>query len=262
MKKLTQIVSLLSITSLLALLPPNALTASAEEPTTFSIAYVEDKDEWHYQEGAEFDPDEAHYNVDEIGDDIRNGDLVVVYGNNKNSCSIEIPVYLSNLTIMGAEQYVVVSTNGVTDFFAIMGSVAAVNGDIQNAYLYDNARVTFNNNVGTLDISADIDSLSYAYCAGTVGHAIGHYENDVHYEVYNVAAGKFEAEEAKLKTDAQYYSTTPGGSSSGGSNSGSTGGNSASEYDDVPKTGEFPTALLLLGIAVVCFAGSYTLKRA
>ena len=204
--------------------------------------------------------------------------MLVIYGNEEHSGSFDIPVSLSNLTILGAQAYVVVTTNGVTDFYASYNSIASVAGNIQNAYVYDHAQVTFNGNIGYLEVNAHPDSYALATCTGTVGHVLGHYDGTVYYDVYNVAAGKLEIEEMTLETEAKYYSTTPGAAPAASSqtttapnastantttntapstNSQST----ADEYDDVPKTGESPVIFWLLGIAVASLAGSRALKR-
>lgn len=282
MKKFTKFMSLLTASALLVLLPTsNTLTASADA-TTYSIAYVEENGEWRYQENSDFDLGKSHHDADDIGSEIKDGDLLVIYGNADHSGSFDIPVSLSNLTILGAQEYVVVSTNGITDFYGSYDSIAAVAGNIQNAYLYDNTQVTFNGNVGNLDINAHPDSYALATCTGTVGHVIGHYDGTVYYDVYNVAAGKLEIEEMTLETEAQYYSTTPDASpaaatqpapapSASTSNtatdatsnaaSTTTPQAAADEYDDVPKTGESPIVFWLLGIAIVSLAGSLALKR-
>lgn len=270
--------SLLTVSALLVLMPTsNALTASAAG-TTYSIAYVEDKGEWRYQENSDFDEDKSHHDADDIASEIRDGDLLVIYGNTDHSGSFDIPVSLSNLTILGAQAYVVVTTNGVTDFYASYNSIASVAGNIQNAYVYDHAQVTFNGNIGYLEVNAHPDSYALATCTGTVGHVLGHYDGTVYYDVYNVAAGKLEIEEMTLETEAQYYSTTPGAAPATtqetASQSNTTSGNTSTsssastsqadsdEYDDVPKTGESPVVFWLLGIAVASFAGSRALKKA
>lgn len=273
MKKHTKIMSLLTLAAMLVLIPgANTLTVSADAPTTYNITYIDDKGEWRYTDEEDFD-EGSHHSLSHIEDDIKDGDIVVIYGNDSVPGHFDFPVHLSNLTIMGAEEYVIVTTRGVTDFFALQESVAAVNGDIQNAYLYQDSRVTFNNNVNYLEVNADFDSDIETDCKGTVGHFLWHFEGSVRYDIYNVASGRLEVDE-ELKTNSEFYSTTPGATATAPAAAENTPAPAdtpaqntttppaSNEYDDVPKTGEAPVSLVLLGVAVVCLAGSRALKRA
>ena len=270
MKKITRIISLLTLTAMLALIPDEAaLTADASTPTTYSIAYVAEKGEWRYQKGSDFDFDASSRDADDIGESVENGDNIVIWGDAEHADTFKIPAYINNLTVLNASNYVVVYTNGINEFHACMNSIVAVNGDIQNAYVYDNSRVTFNNSIGTLHVNATYDeSFASATCGGSVGRVTAYYGNEVFYDVYNVAWGKLDIVDVSLKTEAQYYSTTPTAvpavapAPAPAAPAQPAAPAASNDYDDVPKTGESFSILLLLGIAVASLAGGLALKKA
>lgn len=260
MKKLTKIVSLLFAVAICVLLPDAAaLTASAEEPVTYYVKYLADNNEWRFQLGSAWNDQGYHRELYYLNQDIKDGDIVVVDGN--SSSVLEIPVHLSNLTFyMGTSA--VVTAKSIDECFVLRDCVCAINGDTSVAYVYDSARCTFNNNVGTLNVLNDAtrnDSLlrSTVTVGGTVDHLIGHDGAKLHYELYSFAAGKLVVENGDVKTDTSLYSTTaPAAGSTQNTSS------SADEYDDVPKTGDSTLIFWLLGISAICFAGRYSLKKA
>ena len=267
-KKLTKITTVLTAAAMLTAFPGfSTLKASAEEPETYSIAYVEDRDEWRWQEGSPYNEDKSGSDIYYLKDHIQNGDALVIYGTPDESITVEVPVHLSSLTLVSTSGTAVVHTNGIDEAFVLADSVAAINGNVKNAYMYDNARATFNNNIESLEVNAPDGVYSVVTCGGTVGHAKGYYEDNVFYDIYNVAAGKLSIETIEVKTDAQFYSTTPSAAAPQSSAPAQTGsssqtGSSAGDYDDVPKTGEPNTIVVLLGIAALCFMGSRAFKRA
>ena len=115
---------------------------------------------------------------------------------------------------------------------------------------------------------------------GTVNHLIAKDNRDqsVFYEAYSFAAGKLAIEDGSLKTEAKYYSTTapaPAAAPAAAeaapaateqptqttAPAQATQNSTSSEYDNVPKTGENSAMFWLLGAAVVCMAGGYTIRR-
>jgi hypothetical protein len=110
---------------------------------------------------------------------------------------------------------------------------------------------------------------------GTVNHLIAKDNRDqsVFYEAYSFAAGKLAIEDGSLKTEAKYYSTTAPAAAAEAAPAATeqptqttapaqaTQNSTSSEYDNVPKTGENSAMFWLLGAAVVCMAGGYTIRR-
>lgn len=280
MKRLRKFVSLLAAVAVCVLLPGvNALTASAEEegPVTYYVKFVEGNSEWRYQLGSAWNDNAGHRELYYLLQDIRDGDLVVVEGN--SALNLNLPVRLSNLTINHAAT-VAISAKSIDDCYVLRDSAAAINGDVTNAYVYENARCTFNNNVGTLQVLDSSGLHATVTCAGTVDHLIGKDNLQTYYDYYSFAEGKLDIKDGPVKTDAAYYSTTaPAEASQTQATQNETSQaeavqeqapqadttpaeTSSNEYDDVPKTGESNLIFWLLGISALCFAGSCYLKKA
>mgnify|MGYP006976103130 CR=1 FL=1 len=264
MKKLKKFVALVTAVAICALLPGlGTLTVKAAEPVTY---YVKDtSDGWRYQVGSTWKTDNNGRELYYMNQDIKDGDLVVVEGTGMASKILDIPVALSNLTILHANT-VVVNAKSIEDCFVLKDSIAAINGDVNNAYVYNNARCTFNNNVNTLKITDDSGLHAYISVGGTVNHVTGSDPNQTFYDLYSFAAGKLSIEDGKIKTDAAYYSTTapaateqPAAAPAPAQTANTT---SDDEYDDVPKTGDSSLIFWLLGISALGFAGSAYLKKA
>ncbi len=265
MKKFRKIISLLAVAALLVTFPMvNTMTVSAREPMTFYIGFNPTEDSWRWQSETDgYDLTEPDSSLDDLNDYVRSGDIIVVFGGGE-TCGLEFNVdtYLSNVTLLNVHSIALVGAEGIGEFYALMDSVCAVNSDVANGYVYDSSHVTFNKNVSNLEIICPPDQLSVVSCAGTVAHAKRHYDDSVLYEVYNVAAGKFVSVNADLETDPQYYTTTPSGTPAASATAPSGTSGSASDYDEVPKTGESNMIFLLLGISAISFLGSRKLKRA
>ncbi len=271
MKGFKKFASLLAAAALLAVLPGgSALTASAQSPTTYCVFYDSDDDAWYYQK------DTSTYNNQieqkesfQLKDVIQEGDIVVVEGASSGSgLSLDLSnVRLSNLTLKETKT-VVISAKSVDECYVLDGTVGAVNGDVTNAYVYGSSSITFNNSISNLKIIGTTDVHAYVTAGGTVSHVIAVDDIKTHYEYFNVAFGKLEIEDGGLVTDSAYYSKTASSPASAPAPSAApaapaASNSAASEYDDVPKTGEgAPIVLWMMGIAAVCFAGKAVLKRA
>lgn len=266
MKQIKKMVSMLVAIALLCLVPlsSNTLSVRAAEPVTYCVKYVAANDEWRFQVGSAWNDSTSHRELYYLKQDIKDGDLLVVEGSG-GSLNLEVNVRLSNLTFNHGNG--VVTAKGIDACYVLKDSTCAVNGDVTNAYVYDNAVCTFNNNVGYLEVTGSYGVSETISSLGTVGHVKGILDTRVFYDVYNVAAGKLSIENGNLKTDAQYYSTTPAADTSSASTDtpattpAPAAPSNTGEYDDVPKTGETNIIFWLLGIAAVCIAGSYSLKK-
>lgn len=264
MKKLKKIVSMLMAVAICFLLPGvSTLTASAESPVTYYVKYLANDGQWRYMEGSSWSDTGFHRELYYMYEAIKDGDSIVIDGANPGFV-LEVPVRLKNVTLLHGAAAVVTATS-IDECYILRDSVGAINGNVTNAYVYDNGRCTFNNNVGTLTIQNDSflvnDTLLHATVSvnGTVNHLIGKDNVQLHYEHYNFAAGKLVITDGDVKTDPADYSNSPSASSS--QTSQSTSSSSSDEYDDVPKTGDSNIVLWLLGISAMCFAGRYALKK-
>lgn len=258
MKKLKKIVSLMTVIALCALLPGfNTLTVQAEEgPNTFYIKYVSDSraTDWRYVKASTWEDDTYHRELYYFNQEVKDGDIVIVEGN--NSTPIKIPAHLSNLTLVGNTS-AVVHTNGVDDCFVHKNNVSAINGDVKNAYVFNNSGVNFNNNVENLYVSDSSGLHASIAVVGTVNHVVGSDDYKTYYEIYNVAANTLRIDEGRLTTAAENYSTSPTSTPAQNQQPSNSG-----EYDDVPKTGESNLIFYLLGVVALCLIGRAYVKKA
>lgn len=262
MKKMKSMALGLVLVCLLALLPGrNAIQASAEEPTTYTLKYSETDGAWKYQPIYPWNESLGSGWASGLEYSIKDGDLLVIMASDK-PLTLTLTQHLSNLTFENTP-YAVVTANGYDDVYVLENSVAAVNGDVKNAYVYDNAICTFNDNVEYLEVVCRTFPLKQnVTVGGTVGHVKAYDTaenyNRVHFEYYQVAAGKFSIEDGNLKTAAAYYSTTPAAAPETAQPDTTQPGTTASqpssedEYDDVPKTGDTTNYGWLLAVAAVC----------
>lgn len=272
MKRFKTIVSLLAVAAMLFIMPGiNALQASADGPATYSLKYVEDKGEWRFHVGAWDDGNAGHRELYYLKEAIKDGDQIVIESCD-HSLNLELPVNLHAITFNHTSN-AVITAKSVENVYVLRDSMAAVNGDVVNAHVYDNAIVNFNSNVTNLFITKERCAEQSIAVLGTVSYVKTGDAEKVYNEFYNFQAGSFYQEKGILKTDASKYSTTPSSSADtqptpttpSGTESAPPATASApaagSEYDDVPKTGEsFPLPYLLFLTAGVCFVGGHLLK--
>lgn len=276
MKRLKKFVALFTLAAVCLTVPGmGKITAKAAEPTTYVLNYSTDNSEWRFKQASSWSEQVQERELYYMLQDIKDGDYIVI--DNSEDCNplnLNVPVRLGNLTVKSSVQTPVVYAKGYDSVYVLDGTTAAVNGDVSHAYVYGSARANFNNNVDTLEmIGMDNDSSNnlhaYIGCLGTVKHLIAKDNRDqlVFYEAYNFASGKLVIEDGSLKTEDQYYSkTAPAAESTPAATqpaapAAQPAASSSSAYDDVPKTGESSMVIWLLGAAVVCLAGGYTLRR-
>lgn len=275
MKKLNKFISLFAAAALLVLLPgTNKLTAAAEEPTTYYIRSIDD--EWRFQAGSAWDDTVAHRELYYMNEQIKDGDVVIVDGSVAND-PITVNVRLSNLTVKSSDA-LVFTAKGYDQCFILDNNIAAINGDVKNAYVYGISRCNFNSNVTNLEVigsGSDLNNLNATVAVvGTVSHlkATDSGDNGVYFEYYDFPAGKFHMENGTLKTSEKDYSKTPSAQTTAPAKPANpqqpahteqpSAGTPSSDYDDVPKTGESNIILWLTAAAAVCLMGRFALKKA
>ena len=256
MKQLKKLLSILAVLALcLSPLFSTPLTANAAGGTTYYVKYVSSLNNFRYQVGSWQDGQE-HFGLDLLHANIKDGDTLVIEDNHDAGIILSVNVALSNLTVLDGNA-VVVSAKKITDFYALQGSVSAVNGDITNAYIYDNSVANLNNNVKNVTIINSRGDLLEATVAveGTCDYIIASGKSYKHFEYYNFKADTLYVENGVLKTDAGNYSKTPSATNT-------TPSTPSSEYDDVPKTADIrfnPIWLVLAGF--LCLSGSMYVKK-
>ncbi len=242
--------------ALLCILPilDQPITAQAEEPITYYLKYLEDMQEWRYQQLTAWDENNHHGQLNHVLGHIKDGDTIVINGD--VPLTLELSVRLKNLTILNADT-VIVSANGIDEYYQHDG-VCVLNSEVKTAYVHGNSVCNFNKNVTDLSILGENDINAYIGAIGTVGHVIGKDNHKVYYEAYSFVKDTLRIEDGSLRTEAKHYSTTA--PSAPAVTTPPAAGN-ANDYDAVPKTGESSMAILLAGMAAVCLFGSYKLRR-
>ena len=208
MKRLKTLVSLLAAAAMLLLMPNTDLPqVSAAEPVTYSLKYVEANNEWRYHVGPWDDNNSGHRELYYLKESIKDGDVIVVEGGDQG-LTLELPVNLSSITF-NHSHLAVITAKSVENVYVLRDSVAAINGDVKNAHVYDNAVVNFNNNVTNLYITKEICGQQTIAVVGTVDYVKTSDAEKIYNEMYNFQANSFRQEEGILKTDASKYSMVP-----------------------------------------------------
>lgn len=279
MKSFKKLISLATMAALLAVVPGfSALRAEAATPTTYYLRFDEDKAQWRMQVGQwddEYEGREAYY-LNNGSEAVKDGDIIVVLASDEEISGhedITVNAHLSNLTVNRTG--IVIKTNGIDECYVLGGSYASISGNITNAYVYDDARCTFNNNVGNLRlISSQKNTVDVSVSVvGTVGYASTSNPAGIIDEYSNFAANTFYFDTVSgLMTDEQYYTkkgspvsgpaatTTTTATTTAPANTAASTGNS-NDYDDVPKTGDSSLAIWLLGLSALSFAGCLALRK-
>ena len=282
MKRLKKFVALFTLAAVCLAVPGfGKLTAKAAEPTTYVLNYSSSNGEWRYKQASSWSEEVQDRELYYLQQNIKDGDYLVIENDvDPNPLVLNLSVRLGNLTFKKTIGVPVVYATGFDSVFALDGTSGAVNGAVSHGYVYGNATVNFNSSVDTLEMigldDAEQNNLHATInCLGTVNHLIAKDNRDqkVYYEAYNFASGKLAIEDGSLKTDEQYYSKTATASepapaateqpvqTAAPAAQPAQSTTASSDYDDVPKTGESSLTMWLLGAAVVCLAGGYTIRK-
>ncbi len=271
MKKMKNMITMLAATALL-LAPLNVpLKASAAEPVTYTVKYMEDTKDWRYRtDSSEFEDPNYYREVDVIP--LKDGDIVAVYCDVTTDEDPKLDLgnaRLSNLTVTQSPSFLIIQSGDIDECFLLSGSSCSINGNVSTAYVYEKSFCNFNKNVKDLRfISGDEETHSNIGCSGTVGH-FSHidFENNIYdYNLYNFAANTFSLQDGILQTAEEHYSQTPTQGTApvtppAPQQTSQPSSTPSDEYDSVPKTGQrnFTPWLLVLGTA--CVAGCVLFSR-
>ena len=275
MKKIQLLSTVLAAVSVLVLLPAGNSIQAKAAAKNYAVKYC--TDEWRYMEGSTFDDDKASREVYYLQQDIKDGDSVAVYNTDSGASDLNLgTARLDTLTVCNTALSIIY-TGGVTNCQILENSTCSVNGNVDNAYVYDVAYVTFTGNVTELNVitEATDEIKSNIGCKGTVGHLNAHSKDNARtfYNFYNFAKDSFVMESGCILTDESKYSKTasavstpaptaaPAATASPASGTTSNAA-SSSEYDDVPKTSDNSLVLWMLGVAAVFAAGSFGFRKA
>lgn len=290
-KKLKLLASMLAAAAILVLLPDSGAMTARAAVNTYSVKYLGgNTNAWCYVPGSTFD--EALYpkGVDVLKVlDLQNGDNIVVYPNDSAAATeLDLSNFkLGSLTVHQNTEAVIL-TGGVENCYILPGARAAVNGDVTNAYLYDNTTCTFNSNVLDMVLNFSDTPKSNVTCAGTVGCFQMAADNAAPTGgLYDIPKGSFNLKDGTIQfgiwssTPSEAYLQAKNGDAAGSppaadapaaadtpapapETPAAPAPGTPDEYDRVPKTGENDLSLLLAGLtgtAALLLTASFCLCR-
>ncbi len=239
----------------------STLTVSAEEPVTYYVKYNPEIEDWWYQISSTWDNNLNGMNMYFMHEALKDGDHVIVEGTSGEQ-ELHLDANLGSLTIISNAKCSVFA-DGIQDCYILSGAASNIHGNVTNGYLYDFSVCNFYNDCTNLDISyTDLPTIA-VNVVGKCNNFKVHSEDNstIKYQLYNFTKA-LSFNDCQLENNANEYSTTPTPSSTAPVVTTTPAAPSTSdEYDDVPKTGESGTYLLAFGIAAICFAGSFVLRK-
>lgn len=267
-KKIKLLCGLLIAAFVLCFIPGGIGEMKAEAATSsYCVKYLADKGEYRFVSGNTWNDSLYNRELYYMLQDIKDGDTIVVDGNETNgACTDPIlnldlsNITLGNLTVV--DGYVSVTVKECTEFMAVKSSVVTIMGNVINAHLYGWTKVNFYNNVTSLELG----SVSKPSVASYTGDAIGvgtatkvftTTDGVEQKAYYDFKANTLKITKGAVTTDAANYSTTPSATTTQTTPS-TTPATDNSEYDDVPKTGESPVAVILFALTAICGAAGMT----
>ena len=187
---------------------------AAEQPVTYAVKYVDSMGDWRFQAGTStFDEGVGHRELYYLHQQLKEGDLVVVYNDSDSSRTLDLgKTRLSNLTVAQSRTFTVIYSGPIDECYVLANSPCSINADVKNAHVYDTATVNFNNNVDTLKIYSGSDRVySNVACVGTVGHLFAQSTstNEVFYDLYDFQVGSLNIQNGALLTKEDKYGKTP-----------------------------------------------------
>lgn len=224
----------------------------AADPVTYTLRAV--NGEWRYQPNYPWDESAGHRELYYMHQSIKDGDKLVV---DDASTSLDLTLYqrLSNITIARSADSVI-HTPGVDNVYMLSGTVAAINGDVTNAYVYDNVKVNFNNSVDYLELNdKTFPFTSSIRVLGALNHYKSQENGNVWHDWYNFTYGTFYMEAGSIRTSTSDYSTTaptPAPATPAPAPATKPSTSAGDELDDVPKTGDYATYYWMFGLAAAC----------
>lgn len=201
----SMLVCLFGVSGLQASAAPADSTDPAPEPTTYVIKYEDGFDGWRCQvsDNGTWNEKAGNRSLRHMKEVIKDGDLLVVEGSGPAE-TIKLNVSLNNITFNHGSGPVIYATE-VKHAVILRDSIGIVNGNVTNAYVYDNAVAQFNNDVDNLYLMEIKDDTQTVGVSGKVDYVEFTDSIRITLRLCSFAEGKFELQEGKLKTDGQYY---------------------------------------------------------
>ena len=246
------------------------ITAKATTHCVFWNYEDGDTPEWRYVTGIDdvFGPDFTGHSYEDIyylRQRFQNGDTLVVqgYGENGNhGIELDLKGFTVGEIVYKNAKGIVVYADHVNKFSALTYATGSVHGDVDNAYIYDDSKATFYNNVGNLYTVNDDNHTMDVTVIGTVSYLEGtSTDGRTYYTASNFRANTLKIENGTLTTNDAYYTKggSPVASDGASSATASTATNAtaatttnASDGVKSPKTSDnSPVVLLIFALSAI-----------
>lgn len=254
-KKALKAVALLMVAVCMLLFVPGSMTTKAEETaTTYTVKYDESLGQFRMQ--PQYPWVEGGYTRELYYlKDAKDGDKLVVY-DDPYGVEIKVTAKLSNVTLVGTT-CAVIHAPSIDEVYVLADSLGAINGDVGKAYVYNNCKVNFNNNVGTMEVRHEHPSTTSVIVLGTVDKSTVYNYDKLAHTGYSWLPGGFTMLDGGMIFKEEVYSKTAPAATPAPAAPQAP----ADEYDDVPKTGETTNYFYLLGFAVIALFGASVVAK-
>lgn len=273
MKKIRTTVTMLAAAIVFFLLPgAGCLRAAAEEPVTYAVKYIEEKQEWRYlPDTSTFDDEAYHRELYYMYESMKDGDIVVVYNESPGVPQLNLgTVHLSNLTVTPCSSFTIIFSGDVDECHILKGAYCSINANVTNAHVYETATCNFNKDVQELRIHSDDEITATVGCDGTVGHLYAPSDSlpKTFYDLYDFKKGSLNIQNGSLQTSPDKFSSSPSQTPAPTAappapapTPAPSAGSNNDEYDAVPKTGAPSPVLWLVCLAAGSAAISFGLRK-
>lgn len=234
--------------------------ARAAESVTYTLRVV--NNEWRCMAGYPWNDSGIHLGMVFMEQYLNDGDKIVV-DDDSMELHLTVEKRLESITFAKSKLSVIYAP-GIDNVYVLDNSVAAINCDVKNGYVYQNATANFNNNLDYLEVYNKTSPLQASvYVGGTVGHVKAYDAEKTHFEFYDFTRGTLHIDKGSLKTNATLYSNVPVATPAPtAAPVTKPSASAADELDDVPKTGDMPTYYWMFGLAAACLVMGMGLKFA
>ncbi len=230
----------------------------AAEPVTYTLRVV--NNEWRCMVGYPWNDSGIHLGMVYMEQYLNDGDKIVV-DDDSMELHLTVEKRLESITF-GKSKLSVIYAPGIDNVYVLNNSVASINCDVKNGYVYQNATANFNSNLGYLEVYNKTSPLQASvFVAGTLGHVKAYDAEKTHFEFFDFARGSLFVDKGSLKTNASLYSIVPAATPAP-TKKPVASTSTSDEYDDVPKTGDIASYYWMFGLAAACLVTGVGFKAA
>lgn len=263
MKTVKRLFAALLAIALIVLIPgAGSITASADDPATFTVKYVASMGEWRVQKLAKWDDSRETGGMDYLWRTYQDGDSVVIIGTDGGAVNLTFDRALANLTLynVGATS-LIFAEKDIKEVYVLKGTAVALNGYYENVYVYDDCVCNINQNAKNVYIAGESKMTMNVAANGAVEFCQITNLYGTQTKMYNIKADSLRVIDGQNETDPQTYSTSPDAAPAAPAAPSAPAAPAPNgSVPTSPQTGETSSVLLLLG-AAICFAGSMYFRR-